>query len=118
MKITRESYRLLTVLQSKAELGPRVFRTYAKRIMRPRALNMLDVIHTEIAPKIQALHVLDTVGEEKEIEVESVPSVRKGWTWGKVGKTIKGNLPREHGMGMIESDLSVENSIGFRLTTV
>lgn len=112
---TAKAYRAEIVSKEKLERGERIFRNYARRVMAIRAAALLAEIHSDIAPKIDAMRALDAVGEEKnEIEIVA-PSVRKGWTWGKVGKTIKGNIPREYSLGTIEESLIAENSIGHRL---
>lgn len=109
---------MLTVLAEKAQRGERVWRGYARRIMTPRSLDMLAKIHAEITPKIEALRALDLVGEEREETEIIAPSVRKGWTWGKVGKTArKGYVLNVHNVGTMENDLASENSISYRLTT-
>lgn len=112
----KKSYRLLTVLTDKAERGPRLFRVYVKRNRaKLRALQM--AIHAEIAPKLAASRALEFVGVEKPVEGEvELPSVRKGWTWGKVQTTNgKGYLPHFHSIGKIPGDLVIENSLGHRL---
>lgn len=80
---------------------------------------LMKNIHREIeqTAKFQAMRFLDSVGVEKTETENPAPSVRKGWTWGKVGKTAKqGAAIAFHSIGTMEPDLAMENSLGARLT--
>ncbi len=113
MSITKKSYRLLTVLSERAQRGPRMFRVYARKV-NARGFDMLASIRAEIAPKVAALHVLDTVGESIEEIAIAAPSVRKGWTWGKVGKMGKrGAAVTFNSIGSIPSNLAFDNEPNF-----